>query len=191
MKKKKVFKVTFPFRGRVKTQLKIATGRDGSKRLIKPKDVKQFENAMRVILSVAFPIEERPIHGYIKLEMFHYTQYKRDKTTNLLIPSVLSDLDNVLKLTQDCFQPVFANIVKLDEDGNPIFTSTGKMSYTKQEVTPGVIKDDKYVMRAGLHWIPVETKEEERIEVYISTLSEKELFNPHLPKGEIVDLGPY
>jgi Holliday junction resolvase RusA-like endonuclease len=191
MKKKKIFKVTFPFRGRVKTQLKIVTSKDGSKRLIKPKDVKQFENAMRTILSVAFPIEERPVEGYIKFEMFHYTQYKRTKDGLIVSSRSSIDLDNVLKLTQDCFQPVFVNIVKLDEEGNPIMTAKGKTSYTKQEVTPGVIKDDKYVMRAGLHWIPVETKEEERIEVYISTLSEKELFHPQLPKGEIVDLGPY
>jgi len=187
----KIFKVTFPFRGKVKTQLKITTSKDGSKRLVKPKDVKLFENAMRVVLAAAFPIEDRPIQGYIKFEMFHYTQYKRDSNGMIISNGSAVDLDNVMKLTQDTFQPIYAKIVKLDDFGNPILTKSGQMSYTKQEVTPGVIQDDKYVMRAGLHWIPVESKEEERIEVYISTLSEKELFKPKLPKGDIVDLGPY
>lgn len=185
---KPIYKVTFPFRGRVKTQLRITTAKDGSKRLVKPKDVKQFENALRVILATAFPLEERPIEGYIRFDMFHYSQYKRDKETKLIVPRQLSDLDNVAKLLIDTFQPIYAKITKLGPDGEPERTPTGQIRYTKQLVSPGVITDDKYVMRAGLHWIPVETQEEEKIEVYISTMSEKELFSPPLPLQNVIDL---
>lgn len=185
---KKTYKITFPFKGKVKTQLKIATSKDGSKRLIKPKDVKQFENAVRIILSTAFPIEERPLKGYIKLDMHHYTQYKRDKDTNLITPKQLSDLDNVLKVVMDTLQPIYIKAIKYGPDGEPVMTDKGNVSYTKEMVTPGVIIDDKYVIRIGLNWLPVEKVEDEKIVLFLTTVDEEDLFKPDDLPGEIVDL---
>lgn len=185
-----IYKITFPFRGKVKTQLKITTNKDGSKRLVKPKNVKIFEDAIRIILASAFPIEERPLLGYIKLDMHHYTQYKRDKITNLIVPKQLSDIDNVLKTVMDTLQPIYAKITKLDEEGEPVLTSKGNVSYTKQVVTEGIITDDKYVIRAGLNWIPVEEEKNEKIVLYLTTISEEELFLPDIPSGDIIDLTP-
>lgn len=181
---KKTYKFTFPFTGQVKTQLIISKNR-----LIKPKNVKRFEDAVRACLAEAFPFEMRPIEGYLRFVMVNYTQFKIENESEALIPIKSMDLDNIQKMMQDCFQPVYKKITKLDEKGEMVFTAKGNPSYTKLEVTPGVIKDDKYIMRAGLYWVPVHRKEEERIEVYITQLSEEELFVPPSFEGEeIIDL---
>lgn len=184
---KKIYKFTFPFKGQVKTQLKIATSRNGGKRLVKPKNVKQFENAVRTILSTVFPLEERPIEGYLRFDMVHYTKYRRGED-NVLLPEKTADLDNLFKTLADCFEPVYIKQTKLDEDGNALLTEKGNMKYEKVMVTPGVIRNDKYIMRANLLWIPVEKEEDEKIEVYISTLDEKELFLPPTFDGEVIEL---
>lgn len=170
---KKIYKFTFPFTGQVKTQLIISKNR-----LVKPKNVKRFEDAVRSCLAEAFPLNQRPIEGYLKFEMLHYTQFKRDSDGNIIQASNNGDLDNLMKTLGDLFQPIYKKITKLDHDGQMEFTSKGNPRYTRVEVTPGVIKDDKYIMRAGLSWIPVHTKNEERIEVYITQLTEDELFLP-------------
>lgn len=168
----KSYKFTFPFRGQVKTQLIISKNR-----LVKPKNVRNFENAVRACLAETFPIEKRPIEGYLRFQMLHYTTFKRDDE-DVIMPEKAGDLDNLIKCIQDCFQPIYKKITKLDENGEMIFTKKGNPSYTKVEVTPGVIKDDKYIMRAGLYWIPVHKKEDEKIEIYITPISEEELFIP-------------
>jgi Holliday junction resolvase RusA-like endonuclease len=166
------YKITFPFRGKVKTQLKIS-----GNRLVKPADVKGFERAVRSVLAVAFPMEERPIEGYLKFEMYHFTRYKKDDDGILHMVKPM-DLDNVMKLIQDSFEPIYKNVpIPPDEiTGEFEFTKTGKLKTRKVEVSPGVIKNDKYIKKAILDWVPVETEEEERIEVYITQLTESDLF---------------
>lgn len=181
---KKTYKFTFPFTGQVKTQLIISKNR-----LVKPKNVKRFEDAVRAVLAEAFPLEQRPIEGYLKFQMVHYTTYKRDEQTGVIAPTAKGDLDNLIKNLQDCFQPIYKKMTKLKENGEMVFTEKGNPSYSKVEVTPGVIKDDKYIMRAGLYWVPVHKKEDERIEVYITQLREEELFMPPtFQEDEIIDL---
>lgn len=174
-------KFTFPFKGKVKTQLIIAKNR-----LIKPKNVKQFEFAVRNILMTVFPLEKRPLTGYLKFEMFHYTTYKRNKEGDIE-PTALGDLDNLFKTLADCFEPVYKNITALDDNGEMMFTKTGKPKTKKEMVTPGVITNDKKIVKAGLHWVPIENEKEERIELFISPLREEDLFHPNLPK-DVVDL---
>jgi Holliday junction resolvase RusA-like endonuclease len=170
---KNTYKFTFPFTGQVKTQLIISKNR-----LVKPKNVKKFENAVRSCLAVAFPLELRPIEGYLRFDMIHYTQYKRDSEGAILPKKHYGDNDNIFKTLADCFEPIYKKMVLFDEDGNPLLTDKGNKRYEKVLVTPGVIKNDKYIFRANLNWVPVETEEEERIEVYITPLSEEELFLP-------------
>jgi Holliday junction resolvase RusA-like endonuclease len=166
------YKITFPFTGKVKTQLKIS-----GNRLIKPADVKKFEREVRTILAVAFPMEERPIEGYLKFEMYHFTRYKRD-SEGLLNPTVPGDLDNLMKNLADCFEGIYKNIVLPPDEitGEIKKTPSGKMKSRKVMVSPGVIKNDKFIKKAILDWVPVETEEEERIEVYITPISEEDLF---------------
>lgn len=180
---KPTYKFTFPFTGQVKTQLVIAKNR-----LIKPKNVKRFEEAVRACLAEAFPFHLRPIEGYLRFHMVHYTQFKRDEK-GIISPTVKGDLDNTIKTLADCFQPIYKKMTKLGEDGEMIFTQKGNPSFSRVEVSPGVISDDKYIMRAGMHWVPVHHKKEERMEVFISVLTEEELFTPPSFEGEhIIDL---
>lgn len=165
-----VYRFVFPFKGQVKTQLIISKNK-----LVKPKNVRLFENAVRLKLDEIFPAEMRPIEGYLSFSMVHYTMYKRNKE-GLLEPTKKSDLDNLIKTIQDCFQPLYQKFNKVDENGNPVLTKTNKISYEKVMVSQGVIRDDKYILRANMSWIPVETAAEERIEIFISVLDEKELF---------------
>jgi Holliday junction resolvase RusA-like endonuclease len=179
-----IYKFVFPFSGQVKTQLVISKNR-----LIKPKNVKRFEDAVRVCLAEAIPLEQRPINGYLKFQMIHYTQFKRNKEGEVVQLVNNGDLDNLMKTMGDVFQPVYRKMTKFDKNGEMEFTEKGNPKYTKVEVTPGVIKDDKYIVRAGLYWIPVHTKEEERIEVYITPISEDELFEPpKFDNEKIIDL---
>lgn len=180
---KKTFKFTFPFTGQVKTQLIISKNR-----LVKPKNVKRFEDAVSACLATAFPLNHRPIEGYFRFQMVNYTQFKRDDE-GIISPIRTMDLDNIFKLIADCFQPVYKKMTKLDENGEMEFTEKGNPKYTKIEVTPGVIKDDKYIMRAGLYWVPVHKKEDEKIEVYISQLNEEELFiPPNFDEEDVINL---
>lgn len=180
----KVYKFSFPFSGQVKTQLVISNNR-----LVKPKNVKRFEDAVRLCLAEAFPLNLRPIEGYLKFQMVHYSQFKRDKDDHVIQLVNNGDLDNLMKTLGDVFQPVYKKITKLDDQGEMLFTEKGNPMYTKVEVSPGVIKDDKYIMRAGLYWVPVHTKKEERIEVYITQLAEEELFiPPNFDGKEVIDL---
>lgn len=180
---KKTYKFTFPFVGQVKTQLIISKNR-----LVKPKNVKRFEDAVRLCLAEAFPLEARPIEGYLKFQLVHYTQFRRDEE-GVIEQMKKSDLDNVMKTLADIFQPIYKKVTKLDANGDMMFTEKGNPRYTKVEVTPGVIKDDKYIVRAGLYWVPVHHKEEERIEVYITPIREEELFiPPFFHEDDIIDL---
>ena len=179
-----IYKITFPFAGKVKTQLKIS-----GNRLVKPADVKGFERSVRTILSVAFPLEHRPIEGYLKFEMYHFTRYKRD-ADGMLNQLKLSDLDNIFKTLADCFEPIYKNIPLPpdDESGEFEFTKSGRLKTKKVMISPGVIKNDKFIKKAILDWVPVETEDEERIEVYISVLSEEDLFKGPQHKDEVVEL---
>lgn len=174
----------FPFKGRVKTQLKITPKRDGTIGLVKPADVKRFENAVRMILSKTFPEELRPIHGYIEFTLNHYTVHKRTKD-GLLTPEKPMDCDNILKTVQDCFQPLKKKVAKVDEDGQPILTKKGNLSYEWVTVQEGVISDDKYVYRASSNWIPVESKDDEGIEIFIRLITEDDLRKPVIPVGNV------
>lgn len=178
------YKITFPFRGKVKTQLKIS-----GNRLVKPADVKGFERAVRMILSVAFPMEQRPIEGYLKFEMYHYTQYRKDVDGVLQMVKPL-DLDNAFKVLADAFEPIYKNVpLPPDEEtGEFSFTKSGKLKTSRVLVSPGVIKNDKYIKKAVLDWVPVETLEEERIEVFITVLSEKDLFLGPRHDDEVIEL---
>jgi len=180
----KICRFFFPFRGKVKTQLKITPKRDGTIGLVKPADVKHFENAVRTILSSTFPEELRPIHGYIEFTLNHYTMYKRTKD-GLLSPEKEMDCDNLLKAVQDCFQPLKKKVTKLGKDGQPIFTKKGNLSYEWVVIEKGVISDDKFVYRASSNWIPVENKKDEGIEVFIRLITEEELRKPVIPNGEV------
>lgn len=178
---KPVYHFVFPFVGQVKTQLKIVTvrsanGKEG-RTLAKPKAVKQFEKAVRLQLLDDFPLEKRPISGHLSFQLVHYTQYKRDEK-NVIIPKKEMDLDNVLKTMQDCFQPQYRRALKTNESGEVVYTKKGNARYTKELAVQGVIEDDKYIVRAGLFWVPVETEKEERIEVFVTTIDEKTLFTP-------------
>lgn len=180
---RKTYRFLFPFKGQVKTQLIISKNR-----LVKPKNVRHFENAVRLHLEQAFPLNQRPIEGYLMFRMVHYTKYKRNKE-GLIEPVKISDLDNLIKTIQDCFQPIYGRFTKVDDKGQPVLTKKGNLSYEKAIITPGVIKDDKYIMRAGMYWIPVETDAEERIEIFLSNVSEEELFKPPVfADEEIIDL---
>lgn len=178
----------FPFTGKVKTQLKIVPKKDGTTGLIKPANVKKFEKAIRTYLSIAFPIELRPIHGYIEFVLNHYTMYKRDEE-ELMVPAHYAqfDMDNLLKAVQDCFQPFKKKMTKYNEDGSAITTAKGNPSFEWIELEPGIISNDKFVYRGSANWIPVETKIEEGIEVFIRLMDEKELFIPVIPPGRIKD----
>lgn len=179
----KIFKFSFPFRGQVKTQLIISKNR-----LVKPKNVKNFENAVRTILSVVFPFENRPIEGYLRFDMVHYSQYKRDND-DAIVPKKISDIDNIYKTLADAFEPIYIKKTKLDENGEIVYTKKGQPSYTKIMVSPGVIKNDKFIYRANLTWVPVEFEEEEKIEVFVRVINEEELFNPpDFSSHEIIDL---
>ena len=187
----KTYKITFPFRGKVKTQLRIVTKKDGSKTLIKPGNVKQFERAVRTILLCAFPLEERPIKGYVRFDMHHYTEFKRN-SDGAIEPKQISDLDNIFKTLADCFEPLYVKEFLYDENDKPILTKAGNHSYKKviQNKGQGVIENDKYIMRANLQWIPVHKKEEERLEVFLTPLTEEELFIPPSLPYEIEDVTP-
>lgn len=178
------YKIIFPFTGKVKTQLKIS-----GNRLVKPADVKGFERAVRTILSVAFPMEERPLEGYLKFEMYHYTRYKRD-ADGLLNQIQKMDLDNIAKNLFDCFEPIYKNVPLPPDEitGEFEFTPSGKLKTKKVIVSPGVIKNDKYIKKAVLDWVPVETEAEERIEVYITPLSEDDLFLGPCHDDRVVEL---
>lgn len=175
----KTYKFTFPFKGKVKTQLVISKNR-----LIKPKSVKAFEFSVRTILMAAFPIEMRPIDGYLQFTTVHYTTYKRD-ADGTIVPALQGDLDNLYKTLADCFEPVSIKKTLLDENGEMVLTASGKPKYTKEIVTPGVIVNDRRIVRGNMLLSLVEDASEERIEIYVKILSEKELFNPPLPKDSI------
>lgn len=185
----KTYKIVFPFTGQVKTQLRIATAKDGSKRLFKPANVRQFENAVRTILAAAFPFEKRPIKGYLRFDMHHYSLFKRTED-GIIEPKKISDLDNVFKTLADCFEPIYAKQLLYDENGRPVESKTGKHSYKKVMVTPGVIENDKYIMKERLTWIPVHTKEEERLEIFITPFTEEELFTPPVLPFDVIDVTP-
>jgi Holliday junction resolvase RusA-like endonuclease len=169
----------------VKTQLKIVRKNDGTTGLIKPKDVKKFENEIRKHLSIAFPPDLRPLKGYYEFTLNHYTLYKRDDN-GMLIPEHYAqfDLDNLLKAVQDCFQPLKKKLTKYDESGEAKKTKKGNTSYELVEIEPGIISDDKFVYRGSANWVPVNEKSEEGIEIYIRLLEESELFSPNTPPGE-------
>lgn len=174
----KTYKFTFPFTGQVKTQLRIVRGKDGKRPyLMKPANVKQFENAVRSVLAVAFPFEHRPLQGYLRFDMVHYTTFRRNPE-GAIEPTKKGDLDNLFKTLADCFEPIYKKILLYDEDGNPLLTEKGSKRYKKEIVSPGVIQNDKYIMRAGLHWVPVHNEEDERIEVFVTSLEEDMLFSP-------------
>lgn len=181
-----VHRFFFPFTGKVKTQLKIVKRKDGGAGLIKPASVKKFEKEVRKYLAIAFPIELRPLNGYIEFTLNHYTKYKRDKN-GLLVPEEYAqfDLDNLLKAVQDCFQPYKKKFTKYNEDGSAMKTAKGNHSYEWIEIEPGVISDDKFVYRDSSNWVPVNNKNEEGIEVFIRLMNENELFKAVIPKGFI------
>ncbi|MED4285636.1 hypothetical protein P4679_27290 [Priestia megaterium] len=181
-----VHRFFFPFTGKVKTQLKIVKKKDGSTGLIKPANVKKFEKEMRKHLSIAFPVELRPLHGYIEFTLNHYTKYKRD-SSGLLVPEQYAqfDLDNLLKTVQDCFQPYKKKFTKYNEDGTTKKTEKGNNSYEWIELEAGIISNDKFVYRDASNWIPVDDKDDEGIEVFIRLMEEKELFLPVIPSGLI------
>lgn len=185
----KTYKFTFPFRGKVKTQMKLFKKRDGSVGMRKPADVVQFENKVRAILAKAFPEEFRPIEGYIKLELLHYTTYRRDKNLLLVPTHSASDLDNIIKIIGDLIQPVYVNSTLTDDEGNPLKTKTGKLKSFKKKIIEGVIIDDKYIADVSAKWVPIEDEHTERIEVFIATIPEEELFGVKLDYDEIIDLG--
>ncbi|WP_342834773.1 hypothetical protein [Priestia sp. SB1] len=172
----------------MKTQLKIVKKKDGSTGLIKPTNVKKFEKEMRKHLSIAFPTELRPLHGYIEFTLNHYTKYKRD-STGLLVPEQYAqfDLDNLLKTVQDCFQPYKKKFTKYNEDGTAKKTEKGNVSYEWIELEAGIISNDKFVYRDASNWIPVDNKNDEGIEVFIRLMEEKELFSPIVPPGYVQD----
>lgn len=181
-----VHRFFFPFTGKVKTQLKIVPKKDGSMGLIKPANVKKFEKEVRKYLSIAFPEEMRPLHGYIEFTLNHYTKYKRDKD-DLLVPEQYAqfDLDNLLKAVQDCFQPNKQRFTKYNEDGTTKKTKKGNDSFEWIILEQGVISDDKFVYRDSSNWVPVETAKEEGIEVFIRLMDENELYKPVIPPGAI------
>ncbi|MGN5650293.1 RusA family crossover junction endodeoxyribonuclease [Bacillus sp. Brlt_9] len=180
----KVYRFFFPFTGKVKTQLKIVRKNDGSAGLVKPKDVKKFENEVRKHLSIAFPPELRPIKGYYEFTLNHYTLFKRDDN-GMLTPEHYAqfDLDNLQKAVQDCFQPLKKKLTKYDETGQAKKTKKGNTSYELVEIEPGVISDDKFVYRGSSNWVPVREKSDEGIEIYIRLLDESDLFSPIIPPG--------
>ncbi|MGF7535798.1 RusA family crossover junction endodeoxyribonuclease [Bacillus mexicanus] len=184
-----VHRFFFPFTGKVKTQLKIVSKKDGSLGLVKPKNVKKFEREIRKYLSIAFPPEIRPLSGYIELTLNHYTKFKRDPKTSLLVPEHYAqfDLDNLLKTVQDCFQPVKRKMTKFNDDGTPMLTAKGNPSYEWIEIEPGVISDDKFVYRDSSNWVPVNEKTLEGVEVFIRLMTEAELFQPIIPSGTIIN----
>lgn len=184
-----VHRFFFPFTGKVKTQLQIVSKKDGSLGLVKPKNVKKFEKEIRKYLTIAFPPEKRPLNGYIEFTLNHYTKYKRDNKTNLLIPEHYAqfDLDNLLKAVQDCFQPFKKKMTKFSEDGTAILTAKGNPSYEWIEIEPGIISDDKFVYRDSSNWVPVKEKKDEGVEVLIRLLPEEDLFLPVIPYGTIID----
>jgi len=187
---KKTFKVMFPFSGQVKTQMRIATKKNGKSYLFQPNNVKRFETSVRTILMYAFPLEKRPIQGYLRFDMHHYTQFKRDKE-GLIVPTKKGDLDNIFKTLADCFEPIYRKRLKYEKDGvTPVLKKNGDYTYEKFIVTEGVIRNDKYIMKGQQHWIPVHTEEEERLEVFITVLTEEELFIPPSLPYEVVDLTP-
>lgn len=187
---KKSYKIVFPFRGKVKTQLRIVTLKNGSKTLMKPQNVKLFEKAVRNILLYAFPLPTRPIKGYLRFDMHHYTQFKRNKDESIE-PKQISDLDNVFKTLADCFEPIYVKQRLYNENGRPLLTDTGLHKSKKMKATEGVITNDKFIMKANLEWIPVHTEDEERLEVFITPLTEEELFQiPTLP-FDVEDVSPY
>ena len=181
-----VHRFFFPFTGKVKTQLKIVKKKDGSTGLIKPSNVKKFEKEMRKHLSIAFPTELRPLHGYIEFTLNHYTKYKRD-SSGLLVPEQYAqfDLDNLLKTVQDCFQPYKKKFTKYNEDGTTKKTEKGNDSYEWIELEAGIISNDKFVYRDTSNWIPVEDKVDEGIEVFVRLMAEEELFKAVIPLGTI------
>ncbi|PGK51318.1 hypothetical protein CN918_26365 [Priestia megaterium] len=186
---KTTYKIVFPFRGKVKTQLRIGTRKDGSKVLYQPANVKQFENAVRTILMCSFPLEERPLKGYLRFDMHHYTQFKRNKD-GIIEPKQISDLDNIFKTLADCFEPIYAKEFLYDENGRPELSKSGKHAYKKVVATPGVIENDKYIMKEHLHWIPVHKEDEERLEVFITMLDEEELFVPPTFSTSVIEVSP-
>jgi Holliday junction resolvase RusA-like endonuclease len=177
---KTTYKITFPFRGQVKTQLKIASAKNSNKKwLIKPKNVKIFEHTVRAYLLEAFPIHMRPLRSYIRFDMIHYTTFKRNDE-GFIEPDAAGDLDNLVKCLQDCFEPIYQKVICVDE-GEIKYTPKGNPRYTKEMITPGVIQNDNQIMRAPLSWVPVYSKQEERLEVYITPLREEELFETPIP----------
>ena len=179
---KPIYKFSFPFTGKVKTQLVIAKNR-----LVKPKSVKHFEDQVRLVLAHHFPIGLRPIKGYLKVDMYHFTEFKEDKN-GVLCPTVKGDLDNLYKALVDCFQPVTKKMTVFGQDGKAVLTEKGNVKYTHQKIVEGVIENDKYIVEGSQRWVPVEIKSEERIEVYITVLSKEELFSPILPDGRIMEI---
>lgn len=181
-----VHRFFFPFTGKVKTQLKIVKKKNGSTGLIKPANVKKFEKEVRKHLAITFPIELRPLHGYIEFTLNHYTKYKRD-VNGLLVPEQYAqfDLDNLLKTVQDCFQPYKKKFIKFNEDGTAKKTDKGNDSFEWIELEAGIISNDKFVYRDSSNWVPVENKEQEGIEVFIRLIGERELLKPIIPKGNI------
>lgn len=182
----KIYRFFFPFTGKVKTQLKIVKKKDGNTGLVKPKNVKTFEKEAKKHLAICFPIELRPLYGYIEFTLNHYTKYKRDKQ-DLLIPESYAqfDLDNLLKAVQDCFQPTKKRLTIYNDDGSVKLTNKGNHSYEWVEIEPGVIQDDKFVYRELSNWVPVEEKEREGVEVFIRLITEEELFKPIIPNGNV------
>lgn len=164
-----IYKFVFPFKGQVKTQLIISKNK-----LIKPKNVKQFENRVRSLLAVQFPNEYRPIKGHLQCDLYHFTQYKLDDD-GYLLPKYKGDLDNIFKVLADCFEPIYKKVTLIDDDGKTLKTNKGNNRFKKVLVTPGVIENDEYISKANLNWVPVENEEDERIEIYLKALSENDL----------------
>ena len=186
----KTYKFTIPFKGKVKTQMQLFTRKNGKPGMRKPDDVIRFEHEVRRVLEEAFPMEHRPIEGYLKFEVFHFTHYKRDKL-KMLVPSVsVGDLDNVIKVLADIFQPVYRHETKVDKNGQPIMTKKGQVSTTKVVHKQGVIIDDKYITDVSAKWIPIEKDQLEHIEVYITQIPEEDLFHQIIHHDtKVIDLG--
>jgi hypothetical protein len=104
----------------------------------------------------------------------------------MMEPEVKGDLDNIFKCLADCFEPVKKKIAVYKEDGSPELTKKENQKYSLMEISPGVIVNDKFIKRGGQVWVPVHNKKEERLEVYVSFLTEEELFTPTLPPTEQV-----
>lgn len=160
----------FPFKGKVKTQMMITKNR-----MVKPKAVKAFENQVRRVLADQFPLAFRPVKGYIKLVMIHYTYAKRDQE-GFLIPIDPGDLDNLYKCLSDCFQPVYEKRTVMDAAGQPLWTPTGRPKTRYEKIVEGVIPNDKYIVEGIQRWIPIPETNVERIEVHLSVLTEDELW---------------